>query len=76
MCVVVVVEIDSDVIVCALSSTPALPPALPSNCKGKKPQKQKKKGIFVFWHLKALFSQEKKLVFLLNTFFSSVRTEI
>lgn len=44
MCVVVVVEIDSDVIVCALSSTPALPPALPSNCKEERKRKEKKKG--------------------------------
>lgn len=33
MCVVVVVETDSDVIVCALNSTPASPPALPSSCE-------------------------------------------
>lgn len=35
MCVVVVVEMDSDVIVCALTSTPVSPPALPSTFKKK-----------------------------------------
>lgn len=36
MCVVVVVEMDSDVIVCALTSTPVSPTALPSTYKKKK----------------------------------------
>lgn len=36
MCVVVVVEMDSDVIVCALTSTPVSPTALPSSFKKSK----------------------------------------
>lgn len=64
MCVVVVVEIDSDVTVCALSSTPALLPALPSNWK----EEREKKGMF-------LFSQKEKNWFSYETP-SSVQSEL
>lgn len=68
MCVVVVVEMDSDVIVCALTSTPVSPAAFPSSYK-------KNVSLYI-GILKTLFSQEKRPVFPLNTFFNSARTEI